>query len=84
MSNITIKKGGVTVTASDNDLVEVSETPDGVVFNFKGGLSVSYMDAYMSSGNKQIIKNTADRFGGNKKVVFDLDNNSKPAMIDAT
>lgn len=84
MSNIEIKKGGVKVLATDNDLVEVSETPDGVIFNFKGGISVQYLDPHMTSGNKQIIKNTADRFGGTKKIIFDLDNPSRPAMVDAT
>lgn len=83
MANITIKKGGVTVSASDEDLVEVNETPDGVTFSFKGGLLLQYIDTYMPSGNKQVIKNTADRFTG-KSLVFDLDNPRKPAMVDAT
>lgn len=84
MTNFVIKKGGVEIRASKHDLVEVSETPDGVVFSFKGGISVNYIDPYMTSGNKQIIKNTADRFGGNQKIIFDLDNNTKPAIVDAT
>ena len=83
MAEITIKKGGVTVTASRSDLVEVNETADGVVFAFKGGLQINYMDNMMPPTNKQIIKNTADSFA-NKKLIFDLDNPRNPAMVDAT
>ena len=83
MADITIKKGGVEVTAGKDDLVEVNETPDGVTFTFKGGFMIHYVDTYMPSGNKQIIKNTADRFMG-KKLIFDLDNPRKPAVVDAT
>lgn len=83
MSEITIKKGGVTITSSRTDLMEVNETADGVTFAFKGGLQVNYMDNFMPSANKQIIKNTADSFG-NKKLIFDLDNKKNPAIVDAT
>ena len=83
MSDITIKKGGVTITASRADLMEVNETADGVVFTFKDGLQVNYMDTFMPAVNKQIIKNTADSFG-NKKLIFNLDDQRSPAMVDAT
>lgn len=83
MAEITIKKGGVTITASRTDLMEVNETADGVVFAFTGGLQVNYMDNFMPAVNKQIIKNTADSFG-NKKLIFNLDNQKNPAMVDAT
>ena len=83
MAEITIKKGGVTITASRSDLMEVNETADGVVFAFKGGLQINYMDTFMPAANKQIIKNTADSFG-NKKLIFNLDNQKNPAMVDAT
>lgn len=83
MAEITIKKGGVTITASRADLVDVNETADGVIFAFKNGLQINYMDPSMPAINKQIIKNTADSFGS-KKLIFDLDNLKVPAMVDAT
>ena len=83
MSEITIKKKGVVITASRQDLIEVQETPDGVVFNFDGGLMIYYNDPHMKSANKQIIKNTAD-IVKEKKLIFDLNNPNKPAMVDAT
>ena len=83
MAKITIKKGGVIVTADRKDLMEVSETHDGVSFNFKGGLQVYYTDNFMPNQNKQIIKNTADHFL-KQKISFDLDNLTQPAKVDAT
>jgi len=83
MAEITIKVGNVTVEASRNDLMEISETPDGVVFNFKEGLQVSFTDPYMPSSAKQIVKNTADSIK-EKKLIFELDNPSAPARVDAT
>jgi len=83
MAEITIKKGGVTITASKTDLMEVNETADGVVFSFKGGIQLNYMDNFMPAVNKQIIRNTADSFG-NKKLIFNLDDQKNPAMVDAT
>lgn len=83
MAEITIKKGGVTITSPRSDLLEVNESADGVVFSFKGGLQVNYMDNFMPATNKQIIKNTADSFA-NKKLIFDLDNKRNPALVDAT
>lgn len=82
MTDILIKVGNVKVEASKNDIMEVSETPDGVSFSFKGGLQVLFTDPYMPSSAKQIVKNTADNIEG-KKLVFELDNASAPARVDA-
>jgi hypothetical protein len=81
MSDIEIKVGGVKVNCTENDLIDVSETPDGVVFNFKGGIQVNFMDPYMPSSAKQIVKNTADNMKG-KKLVFELDNPKAPARVE--
>jgi len=83
MSEIIIKKGDFKITVPRSELVEVSETADGVAFNFKGGLQLYYCNNFLPSATKQIIKNTADSFPG-KKIIFDLDNEHKPALIDAT
>jgi hypothetical protein len=82
-SQITIKKGTFNLTVPREELVEVSETADGVAFNFKGGLQLYYYNNFLPSATKQIIKNTADSFPG-KKLIFDLDNESKPVLVDAT
>ena len=82
-SQITIKKGTFKLTVPREELVEVSETADGVAFNFKGGLQLYYYNNFLPSATKQIIKNTADSFPG-KKLIFDLDNERKPVLVDAT
>jgi len=83
MAEITLKAGNVKVEASRSDLISVDETPDGVSFVFKGGMQILYMNPYMPSSAKQIIKNTADTVKG-KKLIFELDNAKRPAMVDAT
>ncbi len=83
MSEILIKVGNVKINANRSDMVEVSETPDGVAFSFKGGLQVLFTNPYMPSSTKQIVKNTADSIGG-KKLIFELDNAQTPARVDAT
>jgi hypothetical protein len=80
---ITIKKGRLNLTVPRSELVDVSETHDGVAFNFKGGLQLYYTDTYMQQATKQIMKNTADSFPG-KKLIFNLDNPRQPALVDAT
>jgi len=83
MSEILIKLGNIKVEANMNDIIDVSETADGVVFSFKGGLQVVYTDPYMQSATKQVIKNSADNIRS-KKLIFELDNSKVPVRIDAT
>jgi hypothetical protein len=82
MSEIIIKvnDGNTIVTTNTDELVEVNETPDGVNFVLKGSLTIQFMDPYMPSSAKQVIKNTADHMKG-KKIVFEPDNPKRPAMI---
>jgi hypothetical protein len=80
MTEITIKVGNTNVQTTSEDLVEVNETPDGVVFGLKGGLSVLFTNPYMPSSAKQIVKNTADHIKG-KKLIFELDNPQTPAKV---
>ena len=83
MAKMIIKKGEFKIEVDRDLLVEVSETADGVAFNFKEGIQLYFLDQFMHSATKQIIKNTADNFPG-QKLVFDLDNGRQPAMVDAT
>ena len=83
MSEVTIKVGNVKVQSKRSDVVEVNETPDGVVFVFKGGLQVLFTDPYMPSSAKQIVKSAADNIK-EKKLIFELDNPKRPAFVDAT
>jgi hypothetical protein len=80
---ITIKSGKLKVTIPRDELVDVSETHDGVVFNFKGGLQLYKIDNFMQQSTKQLMSNSADSFPG-KKLVFNLDNMRQPVMVDAT
>ena len=82
-TTITIKSGKLKLTIPRSELVDVSETHDGVVFNFKGGIQLYKIDNFMQQSTKQIMSNTADSFPG-KKIIFDLDNMRQPAMVDAT
>lgn len=81
--NIIIKKGQFETTVPRSELVDVSETHDGVAFNFKGGIQLYFTDNNMPVATKQIMRNTADSFPG-KKIIFDLNNMRHPALIDAT
>lgn len=83
MAEITIKAGNVKVEAQRSDLISVDETPDGVVFAFKGGFQIQYINPYMPSSAKQIVKNTADQIKENR-LIFELDNAKRPALVDAT
>jgi hypothetical protein len=83
MVKIIIKKGDFVLTVPRTELVEVSETADGIAFNFKGGLQLYFTDNFMPSSMKQIIKNTSDSYPG-KKLIFDLNNQRQPVLVDAT
>lgn len=80
MTEIIIKVGNTKIQSTTEELVEVNETPDGVVFGLKGGLSVIFTDPYMPSSAKQIVKNTADHMKG-KQLIFELDNPKAPARV---
>lgn len=83
MNEIVIKRKGIVVMLNRDNLVEVQTTHDGVVFNFKHGLYLAYIDTYMPLQTKQMIKNATDSYNA-KKLVVDLDNYKTPVYIDAT
>jgi len=83
MSEIIIKSKNFELKVDRSELVQLDETADGVVFQFKNGLSLIKNDQFMPSGVKQIMKNTSDNFP-NKKLIFELDNPKRPVHVDAT
>lgn len=83
MSNFTvsIKKGSIVIKLDRSDLVEVSHTADGMVFNFKNGCHFYYTDSYMPLPTKNQIKGSYDTFDkGNIKI--DLDNYKQPISVE--
>ena len=46
-ATVTIKRGPLNLTIPRSELVDVSETADGVVFNFKGGVQLYYTNNFM-------------------------------------
>jgi hypothetical protein len=80
---VTIKKGNVEVKAPKSELVEVSETHDGIAFNFKKGLQVYQTEQFMPTHIKQLIVNSFNTFSGNN-LIIDLENAKRPVMIDNT
>ncbi len=74
---IMIKKGTVITTLSRSDLVSVSETHDGISFNFKDGQYLYITDAAMPSHYKSKIKLTVDKFK-NVDIEIDLLNGQNP------
>lgn len=80
MTEIEIVVGETKVLSTTENLVEVNETPDGVNFVFKGNLEVRYINPFMESYHKQIVKNTADYIRG-KKLLFQLQDRKQPAKV---
>ena len=83
ISKVIIKKGSMHLEIDRNALVEVSETHDGIAFNFKEGLQLYFTDNFMPQSMKELIKNTSNHFP-NQKLIFDLDDQRTPARVDAT
>jgi hypothetical protein len=81
MAEIRIKKGSINLVANKAELMDVSETADGMSFTFKDGLQLYLTDAYMPAAFKQQIKLTVDRFEG-ATVNIDFDNVKKPVLVE--
>jgi len=80
---IELKKGSAKLVADREELVGVSETHEGLVFNFKGGMNVVIHDDYMSSSVKKRVTN-ADRQFAEGNLIFDMDNPRAPVLVDTT
>ena len=83
MSKIIIKQKNFMLEVERSELVQLDETADGIVFQFKNGLSLIKNDQFMPSSIKQIMKNTADNYP-DRKIVYELDNPRRPVFVDAT
>jgi len=83
MSKIIIKQKNFKLEVERSELVQLDETADGIVFQFKNGISLMKNDQFMPSNVKQIMKNTADNYP-DKKIVYELDNPRRPVFVDAT
>lgn len=78
---IKVKHGNVTIEFPRTELVEVSETADGIVFQLKDGLAFEKIDGYMPISAKQLMKNTADSFD-QANLEYDLKNYNKPVVAN--
>jgi len=77
---VTIKKGTILIECKRSDLQMVDQTPDGIIINLKGGISIQYIDQYMEILVKEKIKAAIDHMSGNVKI--DLHNYVTPARIE--
>jgi len=82
MTEIIIKKKNFELKVQRSELVQLDETADGVVFQFKNGLSLIKIDQFMPLNVKNIMKNTSDNYP-DRKLVFELDNHKRPVYVDA-
>jgi len=80
MQLIKIKKGSINISSDRKDFVQVEQTSDGMVFNFKNGIYVYLTDTAMPLEVKERIK-AADRFE-NGNVLIDLSNYKQPASLE--
>jgi len=81
MSDITIKKQGIKVSVNRDELIEVSETHDGVVFNFKYGLHLYVTDPHMPLSTKQLLKAATDHFRQGS-IKINLADYQSPAKVE--
>jgi hypothetical protein len=78
MATIKIKKGTMKLIDTDRvNLIEVSQTHDGIAFTFRDNIQLYVTDQYMPNGTKEVIKNTSNSFP-TADLEFDLMNYSKP------
>lgn len=76
---VTIKKGDIILKVKNNDLIEVQETHDGIVFNMKMGLHLYLEDVDMPLATKQNIESAVRTFQ-DKQLTIDLLNYNKPTQ----
>lgn len=63
-------------------IIEVLETADGIAFNLRNGLSLIFIDNFMTSTAKQLIKGTIDQCrAADATIVVNLQSQNQPATI---
>jgi len=80
IETITIKKGEMKFTCNRDELIEVDQSPDGMMFSFKWGINMHYTDQYMALETKEQIKQAVNLLSGGN-VIIDLNNYRKPVMV---
>jgi hypothetical protein len=78
-----INKGTLKITGDRRDLLGIIETPDGVVFNLKGGLDLHFNDLHMTIDTKARIT-TPDAKFPQATLIYNLDNYRAPVTVDLT
>jgi hypothetical protein len=76
---VVIKRGPNEIKVDRTQLIGVDQTYEGVVFNFKHGMSLNIVDNNMPNETKQLIK-AADNFPVGS-IVFDLNNYKNPTSL---
>jgi len=79
---IKITKGNTVFEAERTDLINCDETADGVVFQFKNGITFQADNPNMTSGIKNLIKNTVDRMV-NGNIDINLNDPANPILFSA-
>ena len=81
-SVIKIKVHDVTIESPRDMVVSAESTPEGLVFNFKGGSNFMVPVNGMPQGVKDLIKSTVSNFNQeNSLLEIDVYNGSQPAKI---
>ncbi|MFW6242592.1 MAG: hypothetical protein ACOC2W_00370 [bacterium] len=83
MSLITIKNNDLELKFNKKMLVDVDQTPDGIVFNFQGGSNYFVVATYMPIETKEKIKHSTNAFE-NANIIIDLNNYQNPVYADLT
>ena len=78
---ITIKKVHFEITVKREQFVECSQSADGIVFMFKGGILLQFTENNMPLSVKNIIKTTVDRMA-NANLFIDLMNYKQPIRAE--
>lgn len=78
---VTINRGTFKLTTPRSELIEVSETHDGIAFTFKAGLQLYFIAPYMPNDVKQLMSGASNKFN-DKNLIFDLENRKHPVKVD--
>lgn len=81
---VIIKNGeGFRIEVSKNNLVEIDQSPDGLVFKFKDQSFYQHTDTSMPIEVKEHLKQT-DLMFESGTIVIDLANKRQPVYVDFT
>lgn len=84
MNDVIIKSKETSINLDKDQIVEVLETADGINFNLRNGLALSYIDNFMPATAKQLIKGTIDQCRSKDvTITVDLQNKQTPASVMA-